>query len=103
MLIPMKKLLSKYWKILLSVVFGLAVFLFWRYGYYFALSYQEQFQLFLFDSDYFMDRISQPGGLARYVAEFLVQFFNSSTLGALILAILFVVLQCLTYINIKLK
>ena len=100
MLIPMKKLLSKYWKILLSVVFGLAVFLFWRYGYYFALSYQEQFQLFLFDSGYFMDRISQPGGLARYVAEFLVQFFNSSTLGALILAILFVVLQCLNYLNI---
>ena len=75
----MKKFLSKYWKACLSLAFGVAVFLFWRYGYYYALSYQEQFQLFLFDSGYFMERLAQPGGLARYLGEFVVQFYNSST------------------------
>ena len=96
----MKKFLSKYWKACLSLAFGVAVFLFWRYGYYYALSYQEQFQLFLFDSDYFMERLAQPGGLARYLGEFVVQFYNSSTIGALLIAILYVALQRLTYLNL---
>lgn len=94
----MKKFLSKYWKACLSLAFGVTVFLFWRYGYYYALSYQEQFQLFLFDSDYFMERLVQPGGLARYLGEFIVQFYNSSTIGALLIAILYVALQRLTYL-----
>ncbi|MBQ1582253.1 MAG: hypothetical protein II107_07275, partial [Prevotella sp.] len=94
----MKKFLSKYWKACLSLAFGVAVFLFWRYGYYYALSYQEQFQLFLFDSGYFMERLAQPGGLARYLGEFIVQFYNSSTIGALLIAILYVALQLLTYL-----
>ena len=96
----MKKFLSKYWKACLSLAFGVTVFLFWRYGYYYALSYQEQFQLFLFDSDYFMERLVQPGGLARYLGEFIVQFYNSSTIGALLIAILYVALQRLTYLNL---
>ena len=96
----MKKFLSKYWKACLSLVFGVAVFLFWRYGYYYALSYQEQFQLFLFDTGYFMERLALPGGLARYLGEFIVQFYNSSSIGALLLAILYVTLQRLTYLNI---
>ena len=95
----MKKLLplhkSAYW--LLTLLFGLAVFLFWRYRYPFALVYQEQLQLFLFDDDYFLERMAEPGGLARYVAEFLVQFYNSVTIGALILAVLFMLLQRLTW------
>ena len=41
----MKKYLSNYWKAFLTVLFGVAVFLFWRYAYPFALSYQEQFLL----------------------------------------------------------
>lgn len=92
MLIRMKKLLSKFWPWLLTLAFGVAVFLFWKYRYPFALTYQEQFQLFLFDSDYFCSRMAEPGGFARYVAEFLMQFYNSMTIGALILAVLFMLL-----------
>ena len=93
----MKKFLSKYYQWLLTLAFGLAVFLFWRYRYPFALTYQEQFQLFLFDDDYFLSRMAEPGGLARYVAEFLVQFYNSVTFGALILALIFMLIQRLTW------
>ena len=81
----------------LTILFGLAVFFFWRIRYPFALTYQEQFQLFLFDGDYFLGIVAEPGGLARYVAEFLVQFYNSPTLGALILAVLFMLMQRLTW------
>ena len=95
--ILMKKFLSKHSRLLLTLVFGISVFIFWRMRYPFALTFQEQLQLFLFDNDYFLERIVEPGGLARYVAEFLVQFYNSVTMGAVIIAILMMLLQRLTW------
>jgi len=90
----MKRLNSPW---LLTLVFGLAVFLFWRFRYPFALTYQEQLQLFLFDGDYFCSRMAEPGGFARYVAEFLMQFYNNVTIGALIIAVLSMLVQRLTW------
>lgn len=79
------------------MLFGLAVFLFWQYRYPFVLAYQEQLQLFLFDDDYFCERMSEPGGLARYIAEFMVQFYNLVTIGAAVIALLFVLVQRLMW------
>ena len=99
--IQMKKSLSefvqKHAPLLLTLIFGLSVFLFWWHRYPFALTYQEQLQLFLFDDDYFCSRIAEPGGLARYVAEFLVQFYNGVVMGAAIIAVLYMLLQRLTW------
>lgn len=92
----MKKLIDRYWTVALSLVFAVAVFLFWYVGYPCALSYQEQFQLFLFTSDYFVERMAVPGGLADWVAEFLVQFYYLPLVGAIILAVVFLLLQRLT-------
>ena len=75
---------------------GIAVFLFWYVAYPHALSYQEQYQLFLWTCDYLMERISLPGGLADWLGEFVVQFYYVEWLGALLLAGLFVALQRLT-------
>ena len=93
----MKKSLSKVWKRGLTLLFGIVVWLFWWLRYPFALSYQEQFQLFLLDDDYFMSRMAEPGGLARYVAEFLVQFYNVVVVGAAIIAVLLVLMQLITW------
>ena len=97
----MKKSLSdfiqKHASLLLTLAFGISVFLFWWRRYPFALTYQEQFQLFMLDGDYFCSRIAEPGGLARYVAEFLVQFNNSVVIGAAIIAVLYMLLQRLTW------
>lgn len=93
----MKKLLSRYGNWALSVLVGIGIYLFWRFKYPFALAYQEQSQLFLFDDDYFLERIAEPGGLARYIAEFLVQFYNIASLGALILALLYILVQRLIW------
>lgn len=82
---------------MLSLLFGMAVFLFWWQRYPFALSYHEQFQLFLFDSDYLATRLAEPGGIARYLSEFLVQFYNNVVFGAVIIALLLVLMQRLVW------
>ena len=78
------------------MLLGIGVFLFWYVVYPHALSYQEQYQLFLWTGDYFWERVSLPGGLADWLGEFIVQFFYVEWLGALLLALLFVTLQRLT-------
>ena len=92
----MKKALIRYWNWGLSVLVGIGMFLFWYVWYPHALSYQEQYQLFLWTGDYFLEKISLPGGLADWLGEFIVQFYYVEWLGALLLALLFVALQQLT-------
>lgn len=92
----MKQLLMRYGQMGSSVLLGIGVFLFWAMGYPHALSYQEQYQLFLWTTDYFMERISVPGGLADWLGELVVQFYYVTWLGALLVALLFVTMQWLT-------
>ena len=80
----------------ISLLFGVAVYLFWAIPFRGALNYHEEFQLFLNDADYFLAHLSQPGGLSVYLSEFLVQFYNNYWIGALILAIEFMLIQWLT-------
>lgn len=79
-----------------SLLFVIAVFLFWGICYPGHLYYQEQFQLFLFNTDYIVDRCLVPGGLSFYISDFLVQFFIYPWLGALILTSLLFMVQLLT-------
>ena len=92
----MAKAINQYGRIVLSVLVGIGIFLFWYLAYPHALSYQEQYQLFLWTGDYFLERISVPGGFADWLGEFIVQFYYVDWLGALLLALLFVALQRLT-------
>ena len=92
----MMKALAKYGNMALSVLVGIGMFLFWYVAYPHALSYQEQYQLFLWTWDYFVERISLPGGLADWLGEFTVQFYYIEWLGALLLVLLYVILQQLT-------
>ena len=85
----------------LSLLFAVAVALFWSIPYRCALSYQEQYQLFLFTPSYFTERISVPGGLADYVAEFITQFYYVYALGAILLALVFFSLQRLTWVLMR--
>lgn len=92
----MKKITNS-WKPLLSLLLGIAVMVFWAVPYVSGLCYQEQFQMFLFDSHYFMERIVLPGGLADYVSEFFVQFYYMPPLGAAIIALLMIAIQGVTW------
>lgn len=89
----MKNLMIKTWKPLLSLLFGVAVVIFWAVPYVGGLCFQEQYQMFLFDSGYFWERIVLPGGLADYISEFLVQFYYMPVLGGAIIALLLMGIQ----------
>ena len=89
----MKNLMIKTWKPLLSLLFGVAVVIFWAVPYVGGLCFQEQYQMFLFDTNYFLERIVLPGGLADYISEFLVQFYYMPVLGGAIIALLLMGIQ----------
>ena len=93
----MKNLMIKSWKPLLSLLFGVAVVIFWSVPYMSGLCFQEQYQMFLFDIGYFLERIVQPGGLADYISEFLVQFYYMPVLGGTIIALLLMSIQAISW------
>jgi len=78
---------------LLSLAFGILVFLFFAFLYPFHLNYQEQYQMFLFTSDYFFGFMAKPGGFSDYIGNFFTQFFFYSWVGAIIIASLLTLLQ----------
>ena len=93
----MKNLMIKSWKPLLSLLFGVAVVIFWSVPYMSGLCFQEQYQMFLFDTGYFLERIVLPGGLADYISEFLVQFYYMPVLGGAIIALLLMSIQAISW------
>ena len=99
----MGTIISGYAKTTASALFGVLVFLFWWLGYPHALSYQEQYQMFLFTNDYFSQRVMVPGGLADFLGEFFVQFYYLKWAGALVLAVIYVLLQWLTWQLMRLQ
>ena len=93
----MNNLITKSWKPLLSLLFGVAVVIFWSVPYMSGLCFQEQYQMFLFDIGYFLERIVLPGGLADYISEFLVQFYYMPVLGGIIIALLLMSIQAISW------
>ena len=79
-----------------TLLFGVAVLLFFGLAYPHHLHYQEQFQLFLFDSTYVWDIITLPGGISDLLGRFSTQFFLYAWVGALIIAVLLSLIQLLT-------
>ena len=82
---------------LISSLFCVAVILFFGMAYPHHLHYQEQFQLFLFDSNYVWDIVKQPGGVADLLGRFCTQFFLYAWVGAVIIGILLSAIQLLVF------
>lgn len=80
-------------ELILTTIFAIGIYVFWRVVAPHYMSYHEQLQLFLWTTDYLIERVSLPGGVVQYIAEFVVQYFNNFNIGALLLVLLFVVLQ----------
>ncbi len=87
----MKHILSIY-----TLLFGVAVLLFFGLAYPHHLHYQEQYQMFLFDSTYIWEIVRLPGGIADLLGRFCTQFFLYAWVGALIIAVLLSLVQILT-------
>ena len=78
----------KYIRLLCTLLFGVAVLLFFALAYPHHLHHQEQYQLFLFDSTYVWDVVKLPGGIADLLGRFCTQFFLYAWVGAAIIAVL---------------
>ena len=86
----------KHLHLLYTLLFGVAVLLFFGLAYPHHLHYQEQFQLFLFDSTYVWEIVRVPGGVADLLGRFSTQFFLYAWVGALIIGLLLSAVQLLT-------
>ena len=85
----------KHLHLLYTLLFGVAVLLFYGLAYPHHLHYQEQYQLFLFDSSYVWEIVQHPGGVADLLGRFCTQFFLYAWVGALMIAVLLSVIQLL--------
>ena len=86
----------RYLRPLCTLLFGLSVLLFFGLAYPHHLHYQEQFQLFLFDSTYVWEIVRVPSGVADLLGRFSTQFFLYAWVGALIIGLLLAAVQLLT-------
>ena len=93
----------KHLHLICTLLFGVAVFLFFGLAYPHHLHYQEQYQLFLFDSTYVWEIVSLPGGISDLLGRFCTQFFLFAWVGAFIIALLLSAVQLLTFrlINVQ--
>lgn len=90
-----------FWKELLSLIFTVGVCSFWALGEVHMLNYQEQYQMFLFTTDYFCQDLASPGGFADYLAEFITQFNYHYIAGSVFLSLLFLAFQRLTWMLMR--
>lgn len=86
----------KTYRTICTLFFGVMIFLFFGLAYPHHLHYQEQFQLFLFDSTYAWDVVKLPGGVADLLGRFCTQFFLYAWVGAFIIALLLTAVQIIT-------
>jgi hypothetical protein len=79
------KKIVKYSEYLFSGIFFTGILVFYAFFYNSHLHFEEQFQLFLLTDDYFVNKISFPGGFSGYLGGFLTQFYYLSFAGPLII------------------
>ena len=84
--------MKKYFIPALYVAVAVAVFVFLGYKQPWLMSVREESQLWLCSSDYLWQRVSEPGGVARYLGEFIVQSYYLILLGSIVTALLFFIM-----------
>ena len=64
------------------LVFGILLFLWQEKHLPFHYAYIEQFRLFHFSAEYFIEHGSYASGLIEYIASFFIQYFNEPYIGS---------------------
>ena len=92
-----KRYISDHWKGLATAAFAIAVFCFWVFCLPHLIIAREGMQLFLWNTDYLVERIRIPGGGAQWLGECIVQFFQYPIIGACWYVFLLTAIQRLTW------
>ena len=82
---------------LMTILTGIAIYLFFAFKYRYHLHFQEQYQLFEWTGAYFAQVAWAPGGLADWLGRCITQFFYYAPLGAALLAVLLCGVQLLVW------
>ncbi len=82
---------------LVGVVVAVCVALLYARPLVFMLNYHEEYQLFLWTSDYLLSCLAVPGGVADYLSQAITQLNYLYVLGAICMGILFFGVQQLTW------
>jgi len=75
----------------------LVPFCFFLLAYPYHLMKREQFNIFVYDWDYIVQRFTGTGWLSRFAASFLEQFFCVRALGPIVVAVLLAAIGVVTY------
>jgi len=82
---------------LASALAFLAAFGFFQFAYPYHLMRREQMTLFVYDWDYIRQTYGGTGWLARFVCDFLDQFFHLPVVGPLVVALLLTAIGVVVY------
>jgi len=88
-------------RLLLAILFAVVVGFVWYGLYPHILMQHEQSSLFLWEWSFVTDRLSMPGGLISLVGAFVSQFFYRRLLGAVVIALLSLCAQALTWLLLR--
>lgn len=75
-------------QLIIAIVIAISCFVFFQFFYPYHLFIKEQIQLFLYTSDYFLSYLDKPAWLARYIGDFLTQFFYLRGGGSIVITLL---------------
>ena len=84
-------------KLLAAVLAFLTAYVFFQFAYPYHLIRREQMNLFLFDWDYIFQTYQGTGWLARFVTDFIEQFFHLPVIGPFTVAVLLTAIGTVTY------
>jgi hypothetical protein len=93
----MKKVLKRYYPLLVIVIWTLAIWCFFQFWYPYHFFFQEQNQIFLWSQDYLSTYFDKSGGVAGLLGDFLTQFYYYLYMGATILSLCVLVIGLLLY------
>lgn len=75
----------------------LAAFCFFQFAYPYHLIRREQMSLFVYDWNYWLQNYGGEGWLARFLSDFIEQFFRLPVAGPVVVALLLTAIGCVTF------
>jgi len=88
-------------RLMSALLFALVVGFVWYSLFPHILMQHEQSSLFLWEWPFVAERLSLPGGVVSLAGAFVSQFFYSHLLGAVVMALLALVAQALTWLLLR--